>query len=212
MENEKPKPAISRILSNPAGLGGARRLFIWTVNYSAASSGLLFKVFSCIQKTLFNLASGKDLAVSPLCCHRYIPSSLLALGIGTASVFTLARHCSHLEPRGRRVLPSTFLDALRQMEVRTFLRARHKQRARQSSCRLGFFVCPYFNKQNYNLSRFFVRHSLNFSIFSVLARKPLALGCPPKVISNSGHFFISATLSTPSMLRAAPCTWPFKIL
>ena len=157
---------------------------------------------------MFNLASGKDLAVSPLCCHRIDP---LPFGSGPLA-FRFERHCSHLGPRGRRVLPSTFLDALRQMEVRTFLRAYCKQCARQSSCWLGSSVRPYFNKQNHDLSRFFVRHSLNSSRFSVLARKPDALGCPPKVISNSEHFFISATLSTPSMLRAAPCTWPFKIL
>jgi len=42
IKNGKPKPAISRILSDPAGIGGTRRSFICPWNYFQGSSELLF--------------------------------------------------------------------------------------------------------------------------------------------------------------------------
>jgi hypothetical protein len=56
----------------PAGFGGIEQPFIWTVNYFTASSGLLLPSAKCGG---FNLASNKDLAVSPLYFYRIRPAS-----------------------------------------------------------------------------------------------------------------------------------------
>ena len=73
--------------------GVPKQPFIWTANYSAASSGLLFKNFLIYSESFcLTLHPSKDLAVSPLCRHRNIPSPF---GLGRRT-FRLGRHCSHL--------------------------------------------------------------------------------------------------------------------
>ena len=60
------------------------------------------------HKILFSfvLAFSKDLAVSPLMLPlRFIPE-------GYSIPFGFERHCSHLDPFGRRLLAATFLDLL----------------------------------------------------------------------------------------------------
>ena len=76
----------------------------------------------------------KDLAVSPLCCHRIIP---LACASGCLA-FRLGRHCSHLCLTAEGNCPLLFI--LRSFTrsrkgVRTFLPASHK--ATQGGC----FAC-----------------------------------------------------------------------
>jgi len=83
------------------------------------------------------LHPNKDLAVA--LPYRY--GNILKTSPEAARPFGLARHCSHLYPRGRRVLPSIFNPAPERtrMDVRTFLAASLAENG-AIACLLGRFI------------------------------------------------------------------------
>ena len=57
----------------------------------------------------YDLAPGKDLAVSPPLCYPYHGVRPASLGLGLSDLFKSDRHCSHLYSYERRLLAATLL-------------------------------------------------------------------------------------------------------